>query len=257
MKALLRADFYRLFRSKFFYILSAVALGLSLVTLGLYAVINEFSEMADMGIAVVDALAFQRASFDGTVGYFSAIAAAVFICGDYSGGGMRAKIVIGCGRRKIFYSKLIVCAFVSAVLYLIMQFVVFAFGGAVFGWRGVSAYDAVSLFFTGLFMALAYAAIFASLSVLLQKLSSSLILGIVCIFALNLIVGLLSIAVASLESAAFTRFCEIFARLTPVGQNSAVVGGAEDYWVLSAISAAWVVAAALLVPLRFVRQDLK
>ena len=92
---------------------------------------------------------------------------------------------------------------------------------------------------------------------LLQKLSSSLILGIVCIFALNLIVSLLSIAVVSLESAAFTRFCEIFARLTPVGQNSAVVGGAKDYWVLSAISAAWVVAAALFVPLRFVRQDLK
>ena len=101
MKALLRADLYRLLHSKFFYILAAVALALALVTFGLLVLIQTLaSEMAGeaLGLSVS---AFQRLSFDGTVGYFSVIASAVFICGDYAGGGIRGKIVIGIDITKV------------------------------------------------------------------------------------------------------------------------------------------------------------
>ena len=135
MKQLLRADFYRLLRSKFFYILLAVAFGLSLISFLLYLAIARLAE-EDLFALLLTAEDLQVLSFDGTVGYCAAIAAAIFICGDYSGGGMRNKIVAGCGRRKIFYSKLIVCSVVSVAVYLAMQVVVFAFGGAAFGLIG-------------------------------------------------------------------------------------------------------------------------
>ena len=257
MKALLRADLYRLLHSKFFYILAAVALALALVTFGLLVLIQTLaSEMAGeaLGLSVS---AFQRLSFDGTVGYFSVIASAVFICGDYAGGGIRGKIVIGCGRREIFYSKLILSAAMSAVLYLIGQAAVFVLGGIYFGWEGVSAYDTVSLFIAGLAMSLAFAAVFSGLALILQKLSSALVFGIVAMFALSLVLSLLSAAGSAVDSRAFTVFCDVFARLTPVGQNTALAAGADDYWVHTAVSLAWVAASALLVPLRFKKLDLK
>ena len=101
MKQLLRADFYRLLRSKFFYILLAVAFALSLIAFLLYLAIARLAE-EDLFALLLTAEDLQILSFDGTVGYCAAIAAAIFICGDYSGGGMRNKIVAGCGRRKIF-----------------------------------------------------------------------------------------------------------------------------------------------------------
>lgn len=256
MKHLLRADFYRLFRSKFFYILVAVGFALSLIVFLLYYAIAQFAE-GDAVFFSMTAEEMQKLSFDGTVGYCTAIAASIFICADYSGGGMRSKIVIGCGRRKIFYSKLIVCSFVSAVLYFATQIVVFACGGAAFGWQGASAYAVASRFAAGLFMSLAYAAIFSSVALLFQKLSASLIISIVAIFAVNLIASLLSMADSLLQSGFFEWFYKIFARLTPIGQNTVIMGGGDDFWVLSAISAAWVILAVSAVPLRFRKREIK
>lgn len=256
MKQLLRADFYRLLRSKFFYILLAVAFALSLISFLLYLAIARLAE-EDLFALLLTAEDLQILSFDGTVGYCAAIAAAIFICGDYSGGGMRNKIVAGCGRRKIFYSKLIVCSVVSVAVYLAMQVVVFAFGGAAFGWQGVSGYDVACRFVAGLFMSLAYAAIFASFALLLQKLSSALVLGVVCIFAVTLVTSLLAVAEQSLDMAAFEWLYKIFAHLTPMGHNSLMQTGAGNFWALSAISVAWVVLAVVAVPICFKRCDIR
>lgn len=258
MKALLRADLYRLFRSKFFYILLIVSFALALITFLLYLAISEISEGED-GLMpfVMTAEQLQMLSFDGTIGYMAAIAAAIFVCGDYSGGGMRNKVVIGCGRRKIFYSKLIAISFASVCIYIAIQIVVFVLGGGAFGWEGASAYHVISRFIAGLFMSLACAAIFTSVALLVQKLSSSLIFGIVVIFAVTMIVSLLSVAASMLDSAAFDWIYKIFARLTPMGQNSLLMAGEDDYWVLTAISAAWVLLAVFAVPVWFKKRDIK
>ena len=133
MSGLLKADFYRLFRSKFFDILGGVVLLLSLAVFALFALIVEFG--GEIGGAMT-AGALQRLSFDGTVGYCAAIAAAVFVCSDFSGGGIRDKVARGCGRGKVFFSLWIALSFAVLVYYLLTQFVVFALGGAAFGWEG-------------------------------------------------------------------------------------------------------------------------
>ena len=141
MSGLLKADFYRLFRSKFFYILGGVVLLLSLAVFALFVLIVEFG--GEIGGAMT-AGALQRLSFDGTVGYCAAIAAAVFVCSDFSGGGIRDKVARGCGRGKVFFSLWIALSFAVLVYYLLTQFVVFALGGAAFGWEGVRAAEEFS-----------------------------------------------------------------------------------------------------------------
>ncbi len=250
MIGLLKADFYRLFRSKFFYILGAVIFVLSLAVLGLYVLVVNFG-------GTMTAEGFQRLSFDGTVGYCAAIASAIFVCSDHSGGGIRDKVVTGCGRRKVFYSEWIVLSVASVCYYLLPQIVVFAFGGAVFGWADARVCDVLSLFVAGIFVSLAYAAIFCSISLLLKKLSHALLLSVLGMFGISLILGVLSVAEFYMDSSAFSVFCDVLRYITPVGQNSVLASGSDAYWALSAAACGWLLLAGIGVPLLFARQDLK
>lgn len=253
MSGLLKADFYRLFRSKFFYILGGVVLLLSLAVFALFALIVEFG--GEIGGAMT-AGALQRLSFDGTVGYCAAIAVAVFVCSDFSGGGIRDKVARGCGRGKVFFSLWIALSFAVLVYYLLTQFVVFALGGAAFGWEGVRAAEAVSLFVAGVGISLANAAIFCALSVLLKKISSALLVGILLLFGVSLLQGVLAVAEIYIGKEAFSVFCDVFAYLTPAGQTSLLASGGNG-WIAAAASCGWLLLVGLGVPPLFARQDLK
>ena len=235
----------------------AVALALALVTFGLLVLIQTLaSEMAGeaLGLSVS---AFQRLSFDGTVGYCAAIAAAIFICGDYAGGGIRNKVLTGCGRKDIYLSKLVAVTFVSVCVYLATQLVVFVCGSIGFGWEGASAYDVASRFAAGLFLAAASGAVFTAISMLSEKLSLSLIVSIVLLFTLSLVMSLLTVAQVYFGSKAFDWFVRVFGWLTPMGQVTLLMGGSHDYWIMSAFSCAWILLSVFVFSRGFQRRDLK
>lgn len=256
MKDLLRADFYRLFRSKFFYILLAVMAAVALLSGGMIWVIYAFAGSDVFGVSV-SAEGLQRLSFDGTLGYCSAIAASIFICGDYGGGGIRNKVLTGCGRKKIYLSALLVCVFVSVCMYLLSQLIVLAFGGIAFGLSGVSAYDYASRFAAGLLLAASFGAVFSSIAMLCAKMSTALIVSIVLLFTLTILMSLLGVAQLYFDSAAFDRFVRVFGWLTPSGQTTCLAGQTGDYWVMFGFSCAWILAAVFLFSLPFAKKDIK
>lgn len=258
MNHLLKADFYRLFRSKFYYILVGVAFLLAVLTFALYMAIVRFaSAEAQLQIGAMTAEDFQKFSFDGTVGYCAAIAAAIFICGDYAGGGIRNKVLTGCGRKDIYLSKLVAVTFVSVCVYLATQLVVFVCGSIGFGWAGASAYDVASRFVAGLFLAAASGAVFTAISMLSEKLSLSLIVSIVLLFTLSLVMSLLTVAQVYFGSKAFDWFVRVFGWLTPMGQVTLLMGGSHDYWIMSAFSCAWILLSVFVFSRGFQRRDLK
>lgn len=264
MKHLLRADFYRLFHSKFFYILLAVAFGMSLLSFFLYLSIVAFAGQLIVGGQTVLDGSFtitlqdlQTFSFDGTVGYCAAIAAAIFICGDYSGGGIRNKILTGCGRMKIYFSHLIVMAAASVCFYLAGQFVVFAIGGFAFGWGDASVYDVLLRFVTGLFLSAANGAIFSAIAMLCERLPIALILSIVILFAVPIVFSLLVVAQNYIGGEAVKRAVQVFGWLTPSGQTTCLAGQTGDYWVMFGFSCAWILAAVFLFSLPFAKKDIK
>lgn len=256
MKDLLKADFYRLFRSKFFYILLGVAFIFALFTFSLYMVIAKIAEEEFLGVPFTAEI-FQQLSFDGTVAYFTVIAAAIFICGDYSGGGMRNKILIGCGRTNIYRSKLIVMIFVSVCMYLVPQIVVFVCGGLGFGWQGTSAYAVFSRFAAGLLLSVALASLFTAVSILSEKLSLSLVMGIVLMLAVSLITGLLEVGKNYFDSDLYNNFLKVLCWLTPIGQNSLLAGGSDDFWIMGIFSLAWFIASFFAGPALFKNRAVK
>lgn len=264
MKHLLRADFYRLFHSKFFYILLAVAFGMSLLSFFLYLSIVAFAGQLIVGGQTVLDGSFtitlqdlQTFSFDGTVGYCAAIAAAIFICGDYSGGGIRNKILTGCGRMKIYFSHLIVMAAASVCFYLAGQFVVFAIGGFAFGWGDASVYDVLLRFVTGLFLSAANGAIFSAIAMLCERLPIALILSIVILFAVPIVFSLLVVAQNYIGGEAVKRAVQVFGWLTPMAQSSLILSGSRDFLAMCGFSCAWLVLSFFVFLLPFKKRDIK
>lgn len=182
MGKLLRADLFRAFRYKILYLLLAVN-----AVVGVFSVINQ---LAWRGYAEVSALDVLGGGFGGGIGFIgilNAVLVAVFIGHEYACGAMRNKVMTGGGRSKIYLSKLAVSSAMCAVVYLAYHVVNFVLGSALLGWGAHSFSEIVLAFFAGLFMSLAYCAIFTGVSMLSKNTVVSLlsgVLGTLCILLL-------------------------------------------------------------------------
>ena len=113
MSKLLRADFFRLFNSKIFWLGVLFMAGLA----GFMA----FTRWSDMQAfpeyyrsRSSDAFILNGGMY---VGIVIAVFTGIFIGSDYSDGTIRNKHIIGHSRMKIYLSNLIICFFASVVMY--------------------------------------------------------------------------------------------------------------------------------------------
>lgn len=186
MMRLLRADFYRLFRSKLFYALVVVYAAVALVfTFNSYAMYR-----AGYEASAFSTLMNGMGGGMGMLGILIALFSAVFVGHDYASGAVRNKIMAGCGRLKIYWSKLVCVTFAGLCVYLAYQLTGLAVGAPLMGFGEEGAVVA-GYFFLGLFLVLAYSAVFTALVMLTQSTTVSLIVGIIA----PLVVSLLSINV--------------------------------------------------------------
>lgn len=140
MRNLLKADFYKLIRTKMGYILIIVCAALSLISIGTYGFLKfvtyTFSaEDAEARLAI-DALLngrsimFSSFSLSSNVGILIPIFVGIFTLTDIRHGTIRNKILYGENRTKIYLSHLIVSSTLSLVA-IIISFLILLIGGLV------------------------------------------------------------------------------------------------------------------------------
>lgn len=273
MGKLIRADLFRAFRFKIFYILVALNAAVGVVSV--------FDRMAwqqlDIGVSAFDVM---QSGFGGGIafiGILNAVLVAIFIGHEYACGAMRNKVMTGGGRQKIYLSELTVSCTMCAAVYLVFHLVNFILGSALLGWGGHAFSEIVLALLAGLFMSLAYCAIFTGVAMLSKNTIAGLLVGIlgtlVVLFAVMYLTGALegsyvqdpgdpegAILVPCGWPAWVQSFVRGLIRLIPTGQSVLLTGGVSSlagYGTLIGLSCFWIVLSAVGGSLIFRKIDMK
>lgn len=118
MLNMLRADFYRLFRTRGFWILQAVMVGLNVLEI----IIDSTQNMHYSGIQSI---------YEGNVSIimYYILPLILFILGtDFTGGTLKDCLTLGNSRRKYFFSKLVMYGIMQVLLMIETYFLVFLSG---------------------------------------------------------------------------------------------------------------------------------
>ena len=274
MGKLLRADLFRVFRFKIFYVLLALN-----AVVGFFSVINELSWLpVDPSVSAFDVMCSGFGGGIAFIGILDAVLVSIFIGHEYGCGAMRNKVMTGGGRPKIYLSELIVSCAMCAAVYLGFHAVNFVFGSALMGWGAHSFAEVALAFLSGLFMTLAYSAIFTGIAMLSKNTIAGLLAGIlgvlVVLFAVMWLMGELEgtyvydpedpegvILVACRWPAWVQSLVRGFIRLIPTGQSVLLTGGGVQsfggYGALIGLSCVWIALSAVGGSLLFRKIDMK
>ena len=170
---LLRADFFRLIKSKWLWLSILAMLGLSLGFVSM-----QYSGM-DYVVAL-DRVVFIPISFYGVI---AAAMVSLFVGEDFSDGCIRNKIVAGRSRSAIFISHLIVCCVTCMVIYLLMLTVTISMGLALFE-NNVTTKKLIHFVALGMLTCMIYACIYCALTMLIGEKTQGVVICMIISFAL-------------------------------------------------------------------------
>lgn len=189
MSRLLNANFARLFKSKFFY--TGI---LFMAGLGAFGTISRFIEINERREELVTLMGADYMNGDALL--FTGGLILPIICGaviglfigtEHSDGGLRNKIAIGYTRGMIYFSNLIVSAFVSVATYLSFSLIVLLLKTILLEKSDIQTEELIILFLCGSLFSIALSSLFVLLSMLIPKKAAGAVLVIVLAFALFLL----------------------------------------------------------------------
>lgn len=182
MSRLLRAGFFRVFRTRVFYIcLAVMAAG------GVNSVLAVFSDRARGYIVGFDALFFECVPL---VPILLSVFCSLFIGTEYSDGTMRNKIISGHERAAVYFSEFIVCA-VSGLMMCGAYFAAyFGLGLPLLGAPESAGGTAALVGCSGALL-LALTGIFTLIAVLVKSKSAASVISIILAFVMLLAAGIL------------------------------------------------------------------
>ena len=177
MRNLLRANFFRLFKSKIFY-LAIIAMA----ALAAFTTWNQWDEMRKYGATVtVDYALFLSQVVYGIV---AAIFVSLFVGVEYSDGTIRNKLLVGRKRVDIYLANFITCAATLAIVYTASTAAALGLGVLLLEPSAVPAEHLWIAFGMGFFAVLAYAAIYNFIAMLLSNKTYTAIASILLAFGL-------------------------------------------------------------------------
>ncbi len=146
---LMRADFYRLFRSAAFYVIFGLMAGLNLLNI-LFSRLSNSLLIAwegenSLGVVRVNSLFADSFSY-GNMGLFIVIFMCVFICAEFKNNTVRNKITLGYSRTLIYFSSLIFNYAIMAGAAVLVSLILFAVGTPVLGWEYTEQSMALALY---------------------------------------------------------------------------------------------------------------
>ncbi len=181
MLNLLKADFYRLLKSKSVYILLILSVLLCLFTLGMNAVVNLITKELEMEGETLLSISGKSVMFSGfaltnNTGLLITIFAGIITITDIRHGTIRNKVLFGENRTKIYLSHFIVSLTMCVVMALI-SFAVLAIGSSILFGYG-EAFNALE-FFKSLLIGILSFILVASISTFLALITKSMPLTII------------------------------------------------------------------------------
>ena len=114
------------------------------------------------------------------IGIILSVLCSLFVGREYSDGTIRNKLIVGHTRTGIYFSNFVLCVFAAALMYLMTLAAAFAFGIPLFGLPTIKLSFFLVLFADGLFLCMAYAALYNMISMLCSSKSHA---NIICILS--------------------------------------------------------------------------
>lgn len=225
MKNLIRADFFRLFKDKIFYLLIGIAVLLPIVANGLfyfgYDIMVEQSpdaEALEMVLKFIKAFPLSLYAFEiaNSAGLLAVIAIALYVGREYMNGTIRNKIIAGHSRTAVYSSAFVVSA-ISALM-IVTVFIVFMLiiGIPLQGW-GAEEMLAVCLrqYLAGFLITLASAAVANMVAILSRGIIASLLINLGVVFGLT---GIVSVITMLWDSSSMPAVASFFMKTVYIGQ---------------------------------------
>lgn len=177
MRNLLSAGFTRLWRSKAFWLSCMFLAGQ--VCLALW---TDFMDHKQLGIVrSIDSCIFQFAMF---LGLLMAVLCSLHLGTEYSDGTLRNKLIVGCKRRDIYVTNLIVLSTAAIVMCLSAIIPGLCMGVPLLGWFQMGTMKALVMMIGCLVLALCVTAILTLLSTLVTTRAVSAIVSLLMMLAL-------------------------------------------------------------------------
>lgn len=165
MNRLLAADFYRMYKSRRFWI--------CLASMGIIAVAFIIMQYTAMDyIVAIDRVLFLPMSFYGVC---IAALISLFVGTDFSDGFIRNKLIVGRKRNSIYLSNLVVSWTACLIIYIFTIAVTMGIGRHLFE-NNVTVAGFSHFFLLGMFTCLAFGSIFCMLSMLIGEKSTSVMI---------------------------------------------------------------------------------
>ena len=166
MRNLISAGLNRLWRSKAFWLSCVFLAGETLTALR-----TRYNDRIELGVVnYIDGCFFSYVAF---IGILIAMVCALLLGTDYSDGAIRNKVTVGCERRNIYLANLAVCSVAALAMCASAIIPGLCVGIPLLGSFHMGASRAVLFILGTLALALAYAAIFTLLSMLVTNRSVS------------------------------------------------------------------------------------
>ncbi len=198
MGKLLKADFYRIIKSKLFLIVCIITAVFPVITTLLYLFVTEIMKVVETGTQAFNIGSFAARDLlsdsflmSSNMGLILPIFITIFIGMDVSNGTLRNKIIAGRSRTSIYISHLISSCTISGVLMLANVLIFFGFSSLIFSYgHPIDQGELVRLLFffiTGLFTFFFSASISTALSLTIKHTAPAVIITVVAGMGLSII----------------------------------------------------------------------
>ena len=190
MKKLISFEFRKLFKSKYFYIITAISIVFILLSGLTNKAISDALIANGETVQPYSSYLFTKGALGGTYTMFIAIFVALFATEDSTSGTLKNIYAKGYTRSQVYFSKYVVS--LIAVLIMSSVTVVFAYGYSNSIWgNNLEIVDNVLLIIVGqLLGVITYHAIFFAISTIFGKVGSAIALNIIGPMAVSLVLGL-------------------------------------------------------------------
>jgi len=215
MTNLLKANIYKLLKSKAFYIL----FGLNLLFVLLTIIVMKLSVSSGMGMNLSDN-AFIETMILMNIGcnFLSVLAIVLFLGNEYKNGAIRNKIIIGKNRTELYLANAITGIIIGSVIFLSGMLEIIVLGLIFFGMGSLSIGNLFLYLLEGLLFSIVFSSLYSFIAIISNRANRAILFGIIVYFSLEILVSILS--GLSLINNTFEKVINIIYKIIPDGQVS-------------------------------------
>ena len=208
MLNLLKADFYKLKKSKAFWILNAVALAMCIIAVIASKIsFDSFignSELPDKAQAQLSAMAHQASGVWALttqlpmIPLLVGIFVAIFLTSEFTHGTMKNILSKGAVRIKVYASKFIVCGFVSIVMLIVSWVALAVLGSIVWGFdpQGIASVSKLVVYLLLMsLLTVSYTAVFTFIAMSIRSNGGTVAVNVVISVMMSVLIGWINLII--------------------------------------------------------------